>query len=48
MQRMTGGRFMLGLGRGIEPLFNAYGIPPITTAQMEDFAGITLSKRSTD
>ena len=40
MHRMTGGRFMLGLGRGIKPLFNVYGIPSITTAQMEDFAGL--------
>jgi 5,10-methylenetetrahydromethanopterin reductase len=40
MHRLTGGRFTLGLGRGIAPMFDAYGIPRITTAQMEDFAGI--------
>ena len=40
MHRLTGGRFTLGLGRGIAPLFDAYGIPRITTAQMEDFVGI--------
>jgi probable F420-dependent oxidoreductase len=40
MHRLTGGRFTLGLGRGIRPLFDAYGMPPITTAQMEDFAGL--------
>jgi probable F420-dependent oxidoreductase len=40
MHRLTNGRFTLGLGRGIERLFAAYGIPPITTAQLEDFAGI--------
>jgi len=40
MHRLTGGRFMLGLGRGIAPLFDAFGIPRITTAQMEDFAGL--------
>jgi probable F420-dependent oxidoreductase len=40
MHRMTGGRFMLGIGRGIKPLFDVYGIPTITTAQMEDFAGL--------
>jgi probable F420-dependent oxidoreductase len=40
MHRLTGGRFSLGLGRGIAPLFAAYGIPAITTAQMEDFAGL--------
>ncbi|HVX18907.1 MAG TPA: TIGR03857 family LLM class F420-dependent oxidoreductase [Acidimicrobiales bacterium] len=40
MHRLTGGRFTLGLGRGIAPLFDAYGLPPITTAQVEDFVGI--------
>lgn len=40
MHRLTGGRFVLGIGRGIAPLFDAYGIPRITTAQMEDFAGL--------
>jgi probable F420-dependent oxidoreductase len=40
MQSLTGGRFVLGLGRGIPVLQDAYGIPHITTAQLEDFAGI--------
>jgi 5,10-methylenetetrahydromethanopterin reductase len=40
MHRLTGGRFALGLGRGIEQLFDAFGIPRITTAQMEDFVQI--------
>jgi probable F420-dependent oxidoreductase len=40
MHELTGGRFTLGIGRGIAPLFDAYGIPRITTAQMEDFAGV--------
>ena len=40
MHRLTGGRFTLGIGRGIEALYRAYGMPPITTAQMEDFAGV--------
>jgi 5,10-methylenetetrahydromethanopterin reductase len=40
MHRLTGGRFTLGLGRGIEPLFDAFGIPRITTAQIEDFVGV--------
>src|SRR5690554_3169769 len=35
MHRLTGGRFTLGLGRGIAPLFDAYGLPRITTAQLE-------------
>lgn len=38
MHRLSGGRFTLGLGRGIKPMFDAYGIPQITTAQLEDFA----------
>ncbi len=40
MHRLTGGRFTLGLGRGIDRAMKAYGLPPITTAQMEDFAGL--------
>jgi probable F420-dependent oxidoreductase len=43
MQSLTGGRFTLGLGRGIPPMQDAYGIGRITTAQMEDFA--TLMRR---
>ena len=40
MHRLTGGRFVLGLGRGISRLFDAYGLARVTTAQMEDFAGL--------
>jgi alkanesulfonate monooxygenase SsuD/methylene tetrahydromethanopterin reductase-like flavin-dependent oxidoreductase (luciferase family) len=40
MQRLTGGRFTLGIGRGIRPLQDVFGMSPITTAQMEDFAGV--------
>ena len=40
MNRLTGGRFALGLGRGIEILFRAFGIPAIKTAQVEDFVGL--------
>jgi 5,10-methylenetetrahydromethanopterin reductase len=40
MHRLTGGRFTLGLGRGIEPLFDAFGLPRITSAQIEDFVGL--------
>lgn len=36
MQSLTGGRFVLGLGRGIARMQDAYGIGRITTAQMED------------
>lgn len=40
MQSLTDGRFTLGLGRGIAPMQDAFGIGHITTAQMEDFAAI--------
>ena len=40
MHELTGGRFSLGLGRGIERATRAFGLTPITTAQMEDFVGI--------
>jgi probable F420-dependent oxidoreductase len=40
MHRLTRGRFVLGIGRGIGPLFDAYGMARITTAQMEDFATV--------
>ncbi len=34
------GRFTLGLGRGITMMQDAFGIPRVTTAQLEDFAGL--------
>jgi probable F420-dependent oxidoreductase len=40
MHRLTGGRFTLGLGRGIAPLVAALGLRPVTTAQLEDFVGL--------
>ena len=40
MQSLTGGRFTLGLGRGITAMQDAYGIPRITTAQIEDFVDL--------
>jgi probable F420-dependent oxidoreductase len=40
MHFLTGGRFALGLGRGIDQMFDAFGLPHITTAQLEDFAGL--------
>jgi probable F420-dependent oxidoreductase len=40
MDKLTDGRFSLGLGRGIAPMFRAFGLPTITTAQLEDFAGL--------
>ncbi len=38
MHRLTGGRFTLGIGRGIARMQDAFGMSRITTAQMEDFA----------
>ena len=40
MHRLTGGRFTLGLGRGIGTLVRALGLAPVTTAQLEDFIGL--------
>ena len=40
MHRLTGGRFVLGLGRGIDKAFDAYGMARITTAQLEDIAAL--------
>src|SRR3954453_8362555 len=40
MQSLTGGRFVLGLGRGIPLMQDAFGIPRITTAQLEDFVDL--------
>jgi probable F420-dependent oxidoreductase len=40
MQSLTGDRFTLGIGRGIRPLQDAYGIPHVTTAQLEEFATV--------
>ena len=40
MQSLTGGRFVLGLGRGIPVIQDTYGMGRITTAELEDFAGI--------
>ena len=40
MHFLTGGRFALGLGRGIDAMFGAFGLPRIKTAQLEDFAGL--------
>ncbi|MCK8672264.1 TIGR03857 family LLM class F420-dependent oxidoreductase [Rhodococcus sp. HM1] len=40
MHRLSGGRFTLGIGRGIAALYSAFGVPEVTTAQMEDFAQV--------
>lgn len=38
MHFLTEGRFALGLGRGIDLLFKAMGLPKITTQQLEEFS----------
>lgn len=40
MHRLSNGRFTLGIGRGIAAIYNAFGVPAVTTAQMEDFAQV--------
>ncbi|BCO35168.1 TIGR03857 family LLM class F420-dependent oxidoreductase [Mycobacterium heckeshornense] len=40
MHRLSGGRFTLGIGRGVAPMYAAFGMPAVTTAQMEDFATV--------
>lgn len=40
MHRLSGGRFTLGIGRGIAAMYDAFGVPAVTTAQMEDFARV--------
>ena len=40
MHNISEGRFSLGIGRGIDLMFNAFGIPLATTASMESFAGL--------
>jgi probable F420-dependent oxidoreductase len=40
MHRLSKGRFTLGIGRGVAAMYNAFGVPAVTTAQMEDFAQV--------
>ena len=40
MHRLSRGRFTLGIGRGIAAIYGAFGIPAVTTAQMEDWAHV--------
>ncbi|MDX1888998.1 TIGR03857 family LLM class F420-dependent oxidoreductase [Mycolicibacterium sp. 050158] len=40
MHRLSGGRFTLGIGRGIGAIYGAFGVPAVTTAQMADFARV--------
>ncbi|MFD6517715.1 TIGR03857 family LLM class F420-dependent oxidoreductase [Rhodococcus sp. NPDC060176] len=41
LHRMSGGRFTLGVGRGVPAIHSAFGIPPVTTAHIEDWATVT-------
>ncbi|GAA2057296.1 TIGR03857 family LLM class F420-dependent oxidoreductase [Williamsia deligens] len=40
LRDLSGGRFVLGLGRGIPILQSLYGLPLVTTAALEDTAGL--------
>ena len=40
LHRLSGGRFTLGIGRGIAAVYGAFGVPSVTTAQMADFAAV--------
>lgn len=40
MHRLSGGRFTLGIGRGVAAIYSGFGIPDVTTAHMADFAQV--------
>ena len=40
MHRLTQGRFVFGIGRGLRPQIAGLGLSQTTTAEMEDFAGL--------
>jgi probable F420-dependent oxidoreductase len=40
VHRLSGGRFSLGLGRGLPGMLEALGEEPVTTAKLEDFIGL--------
>ncbi|MFD5537353.1 TIGR03857 family LLM class F420-dependent oxidoreductase [Streptomyces sp. NPDC127079] len=40
LHRLSNGRFMLGIGPGVAQVYRAFGLPPVTTAQMRDWAGL--------
>jgi probable F420-dependent oxidoreductase len=40
MHRLSGGRFTLGIGRGVSAMYSAFNIPDVTTAHMEDWAQV--------
>jgi probable F420-dependent oxidoreductase len=40
MHRLSGGRFILGVGRGVSAIYSAFNIPDVTTAHIEDWAQV--------
>lgn len=40
LHRLSGGRFTLGIGRGVGAIYSAFGIPAVTTEQMADWAQV--------
>jgi probable F420-dependent oxidoreductase len=40
MHYLTEGRFVLGLGRGVGAMQDIFGVPRITTAELEEFAAV--------
>jgi 5,10-methylenetetrahydromethanopterin reductase len=40
LQALTGGRFVLGVGRSVGPLWKAFGLPPMTNTILVDTADI--------
>jgi probable F420-dependent oxidoreductase len=40
MHRLSGGRFTLGIGRGVSAIHSAFNIPDVSTAHMQDWAQV--------
>ncbi len=40
MHRLSGGRFTLGIGRGVAAMYSGFGIPAVTTDQMDDWVQV--------
>ncbi|MFF0222891.1 TIGR03857 family LLM class F420-dependent oxidoreductase [Streptomyces sp. NPDC004629] len=40
MHRLSKGRFTLGIGPGVAQVYRSFGLPPVTTEQMRDWAGL--------
>ena len=40
MHRLSGGRFTLGIGRGVSAMYSAFNIPDVSTAHLEDWAQV--------